>query len=201
MLEMLIGSKARVKLLTLFCLNPGKRFFIREIVRKCDIAYLSVVRELKILEEFGLLQSEVSGKQKYYWVDEQFFLYEDLQKLVIKTEGIDNTLREDFSKLKDIDFLFVYGSFASGKADPKSDLDLFIVGDLMYEDVIEILGKDEKKLGRPINYTIFRLEDLISRIQNQDSFILNVLENPKIMLIGEEDELKSLGREQTDKEE
>ncbi len=191
MLEKLFGSKARVSLLTFFCLNPGKQFYVREIERKTNLTYISVSNELKNLQEFGLLKSKFNGNQKNFWIDEHFILYEDLQKLILKTEGVSKTIIDNFSSLKNIEFLFIYGSFASGKADVQSDLDLFVVGDISYDDFIDITVKNEKTIGRLINFTIYKHEDLISRIKNQDSFIMNVLKEPKIMIIGTENEFKN----------
>jgi predicted nucleotidyltransferase len=193
MLEKLFGSKARVSLLTLFCLNPGKQFYVREIERKTKLSYISVSNELKNLQEFGLLKSTFNGNQKHFWIDEQFLLYEDLQKIILKTEGVTKTITDTFSLLKNVDFLFIYGSFASGKANVQSDLDLFIVGNVSHDDVIDMIVKKENEIGRPINFTIYKQEDLLSRIKNQDSFIMNVLNEPKIMLIGSENEFKALG--------
>jgi predicted nucleotidyltransferase len=193
MLEKLFGSKARVSLLTLFCLNPGKQFYVREIERKTNLSYISVSNELKNLQEFGLLKSKFNGNQKNFWIDEHFVLYEDLQKIILKTEGVTKTIMDTFSSLKNVDFLFIYGSFASGKANVQSDLDLFIVGNASYEELIDIIVKNEKEIGRPINFTIYKQEDLVTRIKNQDSFILNVVKEPKIMLIGDENEFKALG--------
>jgi len=193
MLEKLFGSKARVSLLTFFCLNPGKQFYVREIERKTNLTYISVSNELKNLQEFGLLKSKFNGNQKNFWIDEHFILYEDLQKLILKTEGVSKTITDNFSSLKNIEFLFIYGSFASGKADVQCDLDLFVVGDISYDDFIDITVKNEKTIGRLINFTIYKHEDLITRIKNQDSFIMNVLKEPKIMIIGTENEFKTLG--------
>jgi predicted nucleotidyltransferase len=193
MLEKLFGSKARVSLLTLFCLNPGKQFYVREIERKTNLSYISVSNELKNLQDLGLLKSKFNGNQKNFWIDEHFVLYEDLQKIILKTEGVTKTIMDTFSSLKNVDFLFIYGSFASGKANVQSDLDLFIVGNASYDELIDIIVKNEKEIGRPINFTIYKQEDLVTRIKNQDSFIMNVVKEPKIMLIGDENEFKALG--------
>ena len=198
MLEVLFGSKTRVSVLTLFFFNPGKKFYVREVVRKTNNGYMSVNTELRKLETFGLLKSELSGNQKYFWIDENFFIYGDLQKLIIKTEGVVYHLKEKLANLRGIDFLFVYGSFAKNSADPQSDIDLFIVGDVNENDLINIISENEAKIGRPINYTIYKRDDLIQRIQNQNPFILNVMNDPKIMLIGNENEFTSLGRTETD---
>ena len=193
MLEKLFGSKTRASLLTLFCLNPGKQFYVREIERLTNLSYISVSNELKNLQEFGLLKSKFNGNQKNFWIDEHFILYEELQKIILKTEGVTKTITDTFSLLKNVDFLFIYGSFASGKANVQSDLDLFIVGNASYDELIDIIVKNEKEIGRPINFTIYKQEDLVTRIKNQDSFIMNVVKEPKIMLIGDENEFKALG--------
>jgi len=193
MLEKLFGSKARASLLRFFCLNPGKQFYVREIERKTNLSYISVSNELKNLQEFGLLKSKFNGNQKNFWIDEHFVLYEDLQKIILKTEGVTKTIMDTFSSLKNVDFLFIYGSFASGKANVQSDLDVFIVGNASYDEVIDIIVKNEKETGRQINFTMYKQEDLLSRIKNQDSFIMNVVNEPKIMLIGSENEFKALG--------
>lgn len=81
------------------------------------------------------------GNQKHFRIDEQFLLYEDLQTLILKTEGVTKTITDTFSLLKNADFLFIYGSFASGKANVQSDLDVFIVGNVSYDDVIDMIVK------------------------------------------------------------
>jgi len=192
MLETLIPSKTRVSLLTLFLLNPGQEYYIREISRKINDHYPAVRNELLNLERFGLLSSERKGKELYFSVNVDFFLFEDLQKLILKTEGITKTLIEDFEVAdlrKDIRLLFIYGSFASGKANTNSDIDLFVVGTInqnpLHRDMfIEKISKIEGILGREINFTIFTAEELLNRIQNKDPFIANVMNGPKIWIIG-----------------
>lgn len=192
MLETLIPSKTRVSLLTLFLLNPGQKYYIREISRKISDNYPSVRKELANLEGFGLLLSEKKGNQIYFFVNTDFFLYEDLQRLILKTEGVTKTLIDDLndSGLRyNIQYLFIYGSFASGKANTKSDIDLFVVGDINENlpgrnRFIEKIGKIEERIGREINYTIFSERELLTRIQNNDPFITNVMNKPKIWITG-----------------
>jgi predicted transcriptional regulator len=83
MLEAIISSKTRVKLLTLFLLSPERDYYVREIARMTEENMNAVRRELANLESFGLISGERKGNQKYYSVNRDFFLYEDLQKLVL----------------------------------------------------------------------------------------------------------------------
>ena len=193
MLESLIGSKTRVSLLTLFLLNPGKEYYIREISRLLDIDVAPLRKELSNLESIGLLQSERHGNQKYYWVDESCFIFDDLQRLVLKTEGIARILTEKFADSGEIEILFIYGSFAAGKAQAHSDIDLFVVGDVSDDDLISMITETERQLGREINYTLLRRNELIQRIRNKDPFIVNVIREPKIFVVGQ-NEFEKLGK-------
>jgi len=116
MLEAIIKSQTRVKLLTLFLLSPEREYYVREIVRMTDDNINAVRRELANLESFGLISGQKKGNQQYYSVNQDFFLYEDLQKIVLKTEGVAQTLKKGLADLEHIRCMFIYGSFAKGTA-------------------------------------------------------------------------------------
>ncbi|HNV38341.1 MAG TPA: nucleotidyltransferase domain-containing protein [Methanoculleus sp.] len=184
MLEALIPSKARVKLLTLFLLNPESEFYIREIVRMTGENINGVRRELANLESFGLLIGRRRGNQHYFTVNRDFFLYTDLQQLVLKTEGVARVIRENLSSLQNIECMFVYGSFAKGTAGGRSDIDLFIVGDVNEEVLIPLVHTGERAINREINYTLMRGSEFAQRRETGDPFVKNVMGERKIMIIG-----------------
>ncbi|HOI12277.1 MAG TPA: nucleotidyltransferase domain-containing protein [Methanoculleus sp.] len=185
MLEVLISSETRVRLLTLFLMNPGKEYYIRQVERLVGKNYTLVRKELARLESFGLLTSEVKGNQTYYSVNRDFFLYPELQRLVLKTEGVAQVLKERLGEIGDVECIFIYGSFASGTAGAKSDIDLFIVGDVDENRLIPLLNESERALQREINYTLIKRAELRDRIAGADPFVTNVLNGPKIMIEGE----------------
>ena len=184
MLEALIPSKARVKLLTLFLLNPESEFYIREIVRMTGENINGVRRELANLESFGLLIGRRRGNQHYFTVNRDFFLYTDLQQLVLKTEGVARVIRENLSSLQNIECMFVYGSFAKGTAGGRSDIDLFIVGDVNEEVLIPLVNTSERAINREINYTLMLASEFARRREGGDPFVKNVMGERKIMIIG-----------------
>ncbi|HNQ33178.1 MAG: Nucleotidyltransferase domain protein [Euryarchaeota archaeon ADurb.Bin009] len=184
MLEALIPSKARVKLLTLFLLNPESEFYIREIVRMTGENINGVRRELANLESFGLLIGRRRGNQHYFTVNRDFFLYTDLQQLVLKTEGVARVIRENLSSLQNIECMFIYGSFARGTAGGRSDIDLFIVGDVNEEVLIPLVHTGERAINREINYTLMRGSEFAQRRETGDPFVKNVMGERKIMIIG-----------------
>jgi len=184
MLEAIISSKTRVKLLTLFLLNPEREYYVREIARLTEENTNAVRRELANLQSFGLITGERKGIQQYYTVNRDFFLYEDLQKLVLKTEGVARVIKGHLADTADITCMFIYGSFAKGSASGKSDIDLFIVGDLDENKLIPLVHESERTLDREINYTLMRPAELEQRKRDGDPFVTNVLLEPKLMVIG-----------------
>jgi predicted nucleotidyltransferase len=184
MLEAIISSKTRVKLLTLFLLSPGREYYVREIVRMTEENINAVRRELANLESFGLISGMKKGNLQYYTVNHDFFLYEDLQKILLKTEGVAGVIKEKLANLEKIDCMFIYGSFASGKALAKSDIDLFIVSDTDENTLIPLVHESERALNREINYTLMQRDDLKIRKRTGDPFVKNVMQEPKIMIIG-----------------
>ncbi|MFA5295509.1 MAG: nucleotidyltransferase domain-containing protein [Methanoregulaceae archaeon] len=184
MLELLIPSQARIKLLTLFLLNPGREYYIREIERITGEHYAAIHSELANLENFGLLSRNRRGKQVYFSVNTGFFLYHELQQIVLKTEGASRVLREQLPDLNGISCLFIYGSFAAGTADSQSDIDLFIVGDIGDDTILAAVVAAEKQLGREVNYTLMTDQEFRERQRKREAFVSNVMREPRIILVG-----------------
>ncbi len=189
MMEVLIGSKARVKLLTLFMLSPDKRFYVRELTRKTGENINSVRRELQKLQSIGLLTSQFEGNMKYYTVNRKMSIYEELKNIFLKTEGIGSVLKERLSELGKIEVVFIYGSFAKGEEELSSDIDLMIVGYVNEKKLIKIIHELEEKLSKEINYTLLSSKEFKSKVKNKDSFISNVMNEDKIVIIGDINEL------------
>lgn len=185
MLEKLFTSKTRVKLLTIFLLNPETEMYFREIVRKVDENNNAVRRELKNLEDIGLLTSIKKGNLKYYTVNKKMSIFSELKNIILKTEAFGKILTENLIKIGSIKTAFIYGSFAEGNASGKSDIDLFIIGSVNEDELILNLEKFEIQLAREINYVLFSEKEFNERIQNENPFIKNVLKEKKVMLIGD----------------
>jgi len=184
MLEALISSRTRVKLLTLFLLNPEREYYVREIARTTGENINAVRRELANLESFGLISSERRGNQIHYMVDRNFFLYDELQRIVLKTEGIAAMLEQRLGDLGTVECIFIYGSFAAGKAGKRSDIDLCIVGNVDEDRLVSIIHESEQILGREINYTLLPNKEFRDRLARGDPFLSNIMKEPKIVIRG-----------------
>jgi predicted nucleotidyltransferase len=184
MLNKIFTSKTRVKILTLFLMNPDTELFIREISRIIDENINAVRRELSNLENIGLLKSKNKGNMKYYTINKDFSIYPELKSIILKTEGVSKVIKNDLINLGNIELAFIYGSFASGEDTRDSDLDIFLVGNINEDQLIKELSKLEETLSREINYVLFSKEELDKRIKEKDPFISNVLSGPKIIILG-----------------
>lgn len=179
----LIKSKTREKIIQLFFSNTEKKYYLRELERLLDIPVGNIRRELLSLEKSGLFKREEAGKLVYYSLDKKSPIFEEFKKIVFKTIGIEATLKRELTKIKGIKEAFIYGSFARGKEEAKSDIDVFIIGLVDEDKLIDEINKLEKKLNREINYTLMTPTEFQKKKKEKNSFLLNVLKNKIIKLI------------------
>ena len=192
MLQALFSSRVRIKLLTHFFSHPEERFYARALSRQIEEHYNAVWQELSNLEQIGLLRSEQDANVKYYRLNPDFPIYEELKRIILKTSGLGQTLREALDHLGAVEWAFIYGSVAAGEEDFLSDVDLMLVGEVELLALSEVVAHLEEQLGREINYLVLTRTELAQRLADGDPFIRNVLTSPKVMLIGEEDALRQV---------
>jgi predicted nucleotidyltransferase len=192
MLQVLFSSKMRVRLLTHFFTHPEGRFYARSLARQVEAHYNAVWQELNNLERIGLLVSERDANVKYYRLNPEFPIYEELKRIILKTSGLGQSLREALEDLGAVKWAFIYGSVAAGEEDSLSDVDLMLVGEVELLALSAAIARLEDQLGREINYIVLTQAELVQRLADADPFIDNVLTGPKVMLIGEEDALRQV---------
>jgi predicted nucleotidyltransferase len=185
MLQNLFTSKTRIKLLTLFLMNPDKELYIRQLTRMTTENINAIRRELTNLEKIELLISRKQGNTKYYQVNKKMPIYPELTSIILKTEGIAKTLQENLKTIGTIQTAFIYGSFASHQAGRQSDIDLFIIGTVDENKLISLIKKIELQLTREINYNLFTPKEFAETLKKKDPLITNVLKEPKTMILGE----------------
>lgn len=181
-------GKTQQRVLGLLYGNPDENYHANEIVRRACIGKGSVMRELETLRAAGLLTCENRGNQTLYQANHQSPVYAELAGLVRKTFGIADVIRHALSPVAaKISRAFIYGSIAKNEAAATSDIDLMLIGDnLQYSEVMELLASAEKDLGRTINPTLYTPQDLAGKIAAGNAFVIRVLEQPKINVIGNE---------------
>ena len=182
-------SKLREELLVLYFTNPNKKYYLRELERILKFSVGNIRRELIKLESTGLFLSENKGNLVYYYLNKSYPLFEELKSIIFKTSGAPKMLQNILEKFNGISQAFIYGSFAKREEREGSDIDLLIIGNVDEDKLIEEIGKLERKLQREVNYAIYEKEDFNKKKKEGNSFILDILREKKILLIGDENGL------------
>ena len=190
MLEELFVSRVRVKILQLFLSSPQESLFhVREIVRRVAEEINAVRRELARMEKFGMMTSEWRANRRLYRFRKDYIYYKELLSLVAKTTGLGGSLIKSKSKLGKIKFAFLSTSFLKGLASSSSDVDMLVVGSIVLPELQAVIADEQAKREAEINYSFMDEAEFKFRVRRRDPFILHVLVQPKVMLLGDEDEL------------
>ncbi|HEX6977033.1 MAG TPA: hypothetical protein VF185_01565 [Patescibacteria group bacterium] len=191
-LEDIITSKVRVKIVELFCSNPREMYHVRGIVRETNEEINAVRRELLRLDEAGMIKKENRGNRVYYWLRDDYQMYGDLVSMVAKTTGLGAALINNKAKIGKPAFIMFSGKFARHKMRKKDDeVDILIVGDITLPELASLVRAEESKRKIEINYTVMTREELNFRKQRRDPFLISILSQSRVMIIGDEDDLVS----------
>jgi predicted nucleotidyltransferase len=183
--ELLFG-KGRRELLALLFARPEQRFYLRELARLTGASAGTAQRELRALEEVGLIRSERRGRQLFFEANRSSPLFGALRTLLEQTMGAPDLLRAALAPMADrIRFACVYGSLAYGTLGPQSDVDVFVVGDVEFSEVTDVLAAVEKRLNRAVNPTVYTPEEFRRRREQGRHFLATMFDRPLIPLIGE----------------
>ena len=196
-LPILFGSKTRVKLLKLFLANVDDAYYVRELTRMTQGQINAIRRELENLMKIGIVEIDteqnkkleieelkaggvikkgISGmEKKYYRLNKDFVLYEELRKMFNKLRAIDkDTFVRQVDTLGDVRYLTLTGIFTGDESVP---IDLLIVGDLDTKRLSELVKGLGEDMPREINYTYLTTEEFLYRREVVDKFIYGILEN------------------------
>jgi predicted nucleotidyltransferase len=184
-------SKTQQRVLGLLFGQPDRSFYATEMIALTAAGSGAVQRELARLEQSGLVTVSRLGTQKHYQANPDSPLYTELCGILRKTVGLAEPLREALAPLAPrIAAAFVYGSVAKGEDTATSDIDLMVVSDgLTYADVFGALEQVGARLARPVNPTVYSRRELTRRIKDGNAFVARVLAQPKVWVIGTEDDL------------
>lgn len=188
-LQDFIISRVRVKLIKLFLEDPEAMHYVRQLTRDTNEEINAIRRELQKLESIGFLKSENRGNRLYYFTNKSYDFYPDLINLVAKTTGLGEQIRRQRSKIGKIKFAVMSGKFArKGQRDP-NEVDLLVVGTIIIPELARIIQAEESRRQAEVNYTVMSLEEFQFRKDRRDPFLLGILSQSRIMLIGDEEDL------------
>ena len=192
MLEKLISSSARVKIIRLLLLNEGKRYYQREIAELTGLPVRAVQREGIRLTEMGLLHRTEDGNRVYFQANPACSIFLELKRILLKTVALESLLGDALAGGEQIEIAFIYGSYAASRETTTSDIDLFVIGSTSSRQLSTALRPVQAEIQREVNYHLVTPEDLQEKILQGNGFLRNVLDGPKIFVIGNEETLRAL---------
>lgn len=190
MLEDLIISRVRVKILTLFLSHPGVIFHVRDIVRKIGEEINAVRRELSHMEGAGMVTKEARANRLFYAFRRDYPLYFELLEIIGKTFGLGGDIIKNRPKLGKIKFAMISGRYLRGL--PKRDhaeVDALVVGTVVLPELAQLVKAEEVRRERELNYTVMTDEEFVFRKRRRDPFVLSILAGSRVMIVGDEEEL------------
>jgi predicted nucleotidyltransferase len=186
----ILFSEYRRRVLGLLLLHPDERYHVREIARLTNTTAGTLHRELSKLAKASVLLRELSGNQVYYQANRNFPIYPELTSILKKTSGLVDVLFDSLAPLAEkIEVSCVFGSVAKGTENLGSDIDVLVIGDIDFTEIVTALYSAQTSLGREINPKIYSREQWKASLQKQELFIQEILNNPKLFIMGAENDL------------
>ena len=188
--DLLFPNQYRRKVLGLLLMRPDQQIHLRELARVIGAAPGTLKKELDALCGVGLLRAERVGNQVRFCANTAHPVFPELQALIRKTIGLVDALRLSLAPLAGrIDAAFVFGSMASGTESAGSDIDLMVVGDAGFAEIVDATYAAQATLGREINPKVMSASEWQAKKAERNAFLQDVLNKPRIMLIGDADVL------------
>lgn len=189
-LEELLGSRSRARLLTMFVTHPTDEFYAQRLTSVTGLAESTLRYELRRLEQRGLVVGRREGREKYYRINDRHPLFPELKRMVYKTAGFGDILREAVRGVSGVKAAFIFGSVAKGGERAVSDVDLFVLGKPDQTKLAAALREAEQRLGREVNLVVMGLEEWRRRRNAGEGFIDELIRSQKIHLVGDEHSLR-----------
>jgi predicted nucleotidyltransferase len=163
-------------------LHPEVSYTVVDLAHDLSVTDMSVRRELERMLDAGIIERESIGRQHIYRAATSSPLYEPLHELVEKSLGVEALLRDLLDHTSGVEAAAIFGSWARGRIDAESDVDLLVVGDIDYGLLLEKLMPLQSRIGREISVVWIRPEEFHST--DRSAFMHDVLAGPLQVLAG-----------------
>jgi predicted nucleotidyltransferase len=178
-----LRSKIAKALLNYFFMNPHESLYVNEVAQKLHLDKRNLVKKVKELEQEGIFKIQKRGNLKLYSINQEYPLYDEYKKIVLKTLGFEGTIKRLLKETSGIKEAYIYGSYACNKLDVHSDIDLLIIGN---HDIVPLqrkLNKIQKDINREINSIHMDEKEFKKRIKSRDAFISALFKQKYIKII------------------
>ncbi|CAI1923166.1 Predicted nucleotidyltransferases [Serratia quinivorans] len=191
----LLFSEYRRKVLTLLLNQPEKAFHVREIARQTATQAGTLHKELNKLAQGGILLRQQQGNQICYRANPDCLIFPELVAIFRKTSGMVERLRQALVELNaEPELAFIFGSIASGKAKDDSDIDVLIVGNVSFSEVINAFYPLQQELGREINPKLYSPVEWRAALAENSAFIQDIMSKPQLGILGDKDDVRQFDR-------
>lgn len=190
MLELFTKSRIRQRIILLFVYNQNKEFYLSEIAKIVRTSAGTAQRELNKLLHSDFIIFKKKANLNIYILNTHYSLLKEVESIVKKTLGIEVELKKELSRIDNISFAFLFGSYVKGGFKSDSDIDLFIIGEVDEDQVFKAVQKVEEIVRREINYHIANKTEFIKK-KKSNYFYKEIVES-FTLLIGDDDEFRRL---------
>jgi len=177
-----IRSKITKDILNYLFLNPGESLYVNEIARILGADKRNLVKKLKELEATGILSSFTRGNQKFYGLNREYPLLAEYKKIISKTSGLEARIKHLVDLAKGAESAYIFGSYAEGKMDEASDIDVLVAGSHKAIDLTKNIYKLQKETGREINVISIGSDELKKKLKNKDPFYAGIMKGRHIKI-------------------
>jgi predicted nucleotidyltransferase len=191
-LSEIFSSKIRSEIFRLLFGISNEPLHMREIERRSGLSIGTIQQELKKLVRLELVKTRRDGNRLYYEANKEHPLYPDIRNLVLKTAGLSEVIRRTLKPNPSIKIAFIFGSIARQEEKGKSDVDLMVLGEIGLRQLTGLLSGVSEQIGREINPYAMNIKEFLKRKSAKDHFLTQVLESPKIFIVGTENELAAM---------
>lgn len=189
MLQHIIPSKVRRKILELFFQNLDTSFYLREVVRRVDEEVNAVKRELDILYEGKVLTRERRMNKVFYSLNKSYIFFDEFLRIFTKNSDLAELIIKNQSKLGKLKYVAISTKYSKKVQIKEDEIYVLFVGIIVVPEVDTIMNHARRSFGWDINYTVMTDDELKFRKKNNDPFIWKFLKHPKVMLVGNEEDL------------
>lgn len=192
LMDLLFGG-ARQRVLAILLLEPDAGFHLRELARLTGTHAGTLTRELDKLTGAGLVLRREQGNQVHYQANRACPLFDDLAAIFRKTHGAAAMLRGALAPLAaKIRIALVFGSTARGTQSAGSDIDLLVVGDTGFSELVQALYPAQTELHREINPVLYSPAEFAERVKRGEAFVRGITGKSVVFLMGDKDDLAEL---------
>ncbi len=189
MLKNIIPSRTRIKVLQLLFHNPTENYYLRRVVREIDEEVNAVKREFDILEKEKVVTRERRLNKVFYSLNKQYDFYDEFLRIFTKSDPFAQAIYHALPKLGKVKFIALSTKYSKRLPIKEDEVYVIFVGLIVVPEVELLITEAEKQFGREINFTVMNEDEFVFRKRNTDPFLWRFLRQPKVMLVGSEDEL------------